>query len=283
MTEAQEKAASAVSPTHILDRIVDTKRREVTELANRRASVVEQARAAPRPRRWMKALGGGSEVAVIAEVKRRSPGAGAIRLDLDPAHLARSYQSGGARALSVLTDREYFHGSSHDLIRARAAVDLPVLRKDFIIDPLQIWEARAMGADAILLIVRILDDASLRELRELAEELGMGVLVEVHDEDEMERALSSGASMVGVNNRDLQTFTTDLATTERLLSLVPPELPVISESGIRSGDEVKRLGKAGVDGILMGETLLRAVEPGQCVKEFVGHARRARTRFGSTP
>lgn len=277
MTEAQEKAAAAISPRHILDRIVDTKRREVSELTNRRASLVEQARAAPRPRGWTNALAGGPEVAVIAEVKRRSPGAGAIRPDLDAAHLARSYETGGARALSVLTDREYFHGSSHDLIRARAAVDLPVLRKDFTIDPLQVWEARAMGADAILLIVRILADELLRELRTLAEELGMGVLVEVHDEEELERALKSGARMVGVNNRDLQTFTTDLATTERLLSLVPSELPVISESGIRSRDEVQRLGEAGVDGVLMGETLLRALEPGRYVEEFVGHRRRART------
>lgn len=215
-------------------------------------------------------------VAVISEVKRRSPGAGEIRPDLDPAALASTYETAGASALSVLTDRDYFGGSLDDLRAAREAVSLPALRKDFTIDAAQVVEARAHGADAILLIVRILDDVRLRELREEAEELGMDVLVEVHDAEELERARASGARIIGINNRDLSTFRTDLAVSERLVARLPTDVVTVSESGIRSGDEVARLGRAGIHAVLVGETLLRADDPGEAVRELAGHRRSER-------
>jgi indole-3-glycerol phosphate synthase len=215
-------------------------------------------------------------VAVIAEVKRRSPGAGDIRPGLVPAEWARTYEGAGASALSVLTDGPFFGGSMTDLRAARSAVDLPILRKDFILDPLQILEARAGGADAILLIVRILDDASLRRLREEAEALGMAALVEVHGADELERALASGATLIGINNRDLTTFDTDLAVTEALLDHLPREGVVVSESGIASGEDVARLGAAGVHAVLVGESTLRADDPGLPVRELAGQDRRDR-------
>ncbi|MDT8368025.1 MAG: indole-3-glycerol phosphate synthase TrpC [Longimicrobiales bacterium] len=259
----------------ILTRIVESKKREVVELRSRAAELRAGAGDASAPRGFAAALVHPS-VRVISEVKRRSPGAGAIREGLDPSALARDYASAGAAALSVLTDREYFGGRLEDLGAARDAVALPVLRKDFILDPVQIDEARAAGADAILLIVRILDDSALRELREHAEDLGMDVLVEVHDAEEMERARTSGARVVGINNRDLSTFRTDLAVSERLVEALPTDLVTVSESGIRSGEEVARLGRAGVHAVLVGETLLRAPDPGVALRGLVGHAREAR-------
>lgn len=215
-------------------------------------------------------------VAVIAEVKRRSPGAGEIRPELIPAEWARTYGRAGAAALSVLTDGPFFGGSTTDLRAARGAVDLPILRKDFILDPLQILEARGIGADAILLITRILDDVSLRLLREEAEAHGMTALVEVHGPGELDRAVSSGASVIGINNRDLSTFRTDLSVTEGLLDQLPEGTIVVSESGISTGSDVARLGAAGVHAVLVGESLLRAEDPGARVQELAGHDR-ART------
>jgi len=188
---------------HILDRIVATKKAEVEALRGRSSELESAAAAAAPPRDFRSALSGGPELAVIAEVKRRSPGAGPIRPDLSPAQLAGMYERGGAAALSVLTDREYFGGSLQDLRSARGSVGIAALRKDFTIDPLHVLEARANGADAILLIVRILSDTQLVQLRELAQGLGMAVLVEAHDGDEMDRALGSGADILGLNNRDL--------------------------------------------------------------------------------
>lgn len=256
--------------------IVRTKEAEVAGLDPRRNELRAEAESAPPARDFAEALASGGTVSVISEVKRRSPGAGEIRPGLDPAELAASYEARGARALSVLTDREYFGGSLDDLAAARSAVSIPTLRKDFTIDEVQVDEARAAGADAILLIVRILDDGRLRALRERAEALGMAALVEVHHASELERAVRSGATVIGINNRDLSTFTTDLAVTERLLDSLPPGAVVVSESGIRTADDVARLGTAGVDAVLVGESLLRALDPGAMVAELSGHVRAER-------
>jgi len=248
----------------ILSRIVETKRREVEALRDRGTDLVRLSAAAPSPRDFEGALrGDGRAVSLIAEVKRRSPGAGAIDPELDPVKQAQAYEAGGARALSVLTDREYFQGSLDDLTGVRGKVELPVLRKDFIIDERQIWEARSGGADAILLIVRILDDSQLREYRLLTEELGMSALIEVHDGAELERAVSCGARILGVNNRDLRSFRTDLQVTMDLLADVPDEVVLVSESGISRRDQVEALGSRGVDAILVGEALVRAGDPAQ--------------------
>ncbi len=266
MTETQ-----ATRERHILDRIVETKRAEVAEARARVTELRAEVGDVPPARPFVASEDG--RVGVIAEVKRRSPGAGEIRPDLDPIELAAAYEAAGAVGISVLTDGPWFGGSLDDLRSVRARVDVPLLRKDFTIDPVQIWEARAAGADLILLIVRILEDGPLRELRELAEELGMTALVETHDAAELERAEASGASVIGINNRDLSTFHTDLAVTEALLDRLPADRVVISESGIRTGEDVSRLGRAGVDGVLVGESILRAPEPASKLGELVGHRR----------
>ena len=260
----------------ILRRIVATKRAEVEALRPKVADLRARAADAEPTRGFGAALAGGGDVSVIAEIKRRSPGAGDIRPGLNPALLARRYQSAGAAALSVLTDEGYFGGALSDLRAARAAVTLPVLRKDFTVDPLQVDEARAAGADAVLLIVRILSQGLLTDLHGRARELGMSALVEVHDAEELDRALSAGAHLVGINNRDLRTFRTDLAVTEGLLAGIPPTCSVVSESGIREGADVARLGEAGVDAVLVGESLLREPDPGAKVEELRGHARGGR-------
>lgn len=244
-------------PSSILDRIVETKRAEVAEIAPRRADFRARAADAPPPRGFAAALRRDGEVRLLAEVKRRSPSAGEIRPGADPAEVARAYADGGAAALSVLTDRDYFGGSLDALRAVRAAVPLPVLRKDFVVDPLQLWEARAAGADAVLLILRILSDAQLAELGGLAAELGMDALVEAHDAAELDRALAAGFALVGINNRDLATFTTDLDLSVRLAPRVPAGVTYVAESGIRTADDVDRLGAAGVDAILVGESLMR--------------------------
>ena len=269
--------AQGVPRKNILDRIVETKLREVEELRPREADLRARAADASPPRDFHRALAEGPSVALIAEVKRRSPGAGPIRPDLDPVALARSYEAAGASALSVLTDRKYFAGSLDDLGRIRDEVGIPLLRKDFTLDPLQVLEARAGGADAILLIVRILGDGPLRELRLVAEALGMAALVEAHDEAEVERALASGARILGVNNRDLSTFQTRLETTLDLLEGIPADVVLVSESGIRTGEDVARLGGHGVDAVLVGESLLRAPDPGAAAATMTG---RTRTRRG---
>lgn len=258
---------------NILDRIVTTKRAEVAALVGREAEVRQRAREAPHPRDFRGALTEPDTVSLIAEVKRRSPGAGAIDPSLDPLRQARCYEDGGARALSVLTDGTYFQGSLDDLAQVRDVASLPVLRKDFTIDELQIWEARGAGADAILLIVRILEDERLRAFRQLAEELGMAALVEAHDGREVERALGSGARILGVNNRDLSTFTTDLEVTMGLADRVPRNVVLVSESGISTRKQVARLGERGVDAVLVGEALVRAGDPELAARELSGVAR----------
>jgi len=246
---------------HILDRIVETKRLEVAELTERADALAQAARDAAPPRDFGAALRRTVEVALVAEVKRRSPGAGTIRTDLDPAAQARAYEAGGAAAVSVLTDATYFSGSLADLETVKGAIELPVLRKDFIIDPLQIVEARASGADAVLLIVRILDDETLASLHALALDLGMSVLVEAHSAGELDRALQAGARILGINNRDLSTFQTRIEVTLELLDRVPAGATVISESGIGGSGDVDRLGAAGVDAVLVGEWLMRQDGP----------------------
>jgi indole-3-glycerol phosphate synthase len=264
------------SPTaSVLDRIVATKAAEVAALALRRRELREAAESAERARPFAAALRA-EEVRVIAEFKRRSPSAGTIAASVAPEEVARAYETAGASALSVLTDATYFGGSLEDLRAARSATALPVLRKDFVSDALQIWEARAAGADAVLLIVRMLDDARLREFLALAAELEFAALVEVHDAPELERALAVGAGIIGINNRDLSSFRTDLAVSLSLAHRVPVEVLLVAESGIVSGDDVRRLAEAGVDAVLVGESLMRAPDTRRAVGALISWARRGR-------
>lgn len=245
----------------VLASIVHTKREEIRALQARRRELESALDGAPVPRGFRDALTSPGHVTLIAECKRRSPGAGDIRPGLDPVTLTMGYEEAGAGALSVLTDETYFGGDLDDLRAVRDRTSLPILRKDFTLHPLQVTEARAAGADAVLLIVRILSDADLSALHAEARSLGLDVLVEVHDEAELERAVALGADLVGINNRDLSTFTTDLDTTVRLLEGVPEDVVLVSESGIRTPDDVARLGRVGVDAVLVGETLLRGEDP----------------------
>jgi indole-3-glycerol phosphate synthase len=201
---------------------------------------------------------GGKRIRLIAEVKRASPSRGILRPNFNPLELARIYARGGAAAISVLTEANYFKGSIEHLAAIREQVELPLLRKDFIFDPYQIYESRAYGADALLLIIAILDDSRLKELFELSHSLGMECLVEVHSEGEVERALLSGAKIIGINNRDLDTFAVDINTTRRLRPLIPQGRIVVSESGIGSRGDMEKLRKWGVDAVLIGETLVTA-------------------------
>jgi indole-3-glycerol phosphate synthase len=209
----------------------------------------------------------------IAEIKRRSPSSGRLMDRSDAAGLARTYESHGARALSVLTEERFFNGSKRDLLEAREAVSLPVLRKDFVLDPAQIRETRLLGADAVLLIVRILGPGQLDELLATARELDLPALVEVHDEGELRRALDCGAEIVGVNSRDLESFDVDLERAFRLGRSIPHDRTSVAESGIRRRDDVLRLERAGFQAVLVGEALVRSDEPGARLRELAGDAR----------
>ena len=261
---------------NILGRIVEVKRGEVRQTLPRAPEIEARAKDAPPPRGFAAALRHPREVRLLAEVKRRSPSAGDIRPGADPVEVARAYQQGGAAALSVLTDRQFFGGDLDALSRVHQGVELPALRKDFLIDPVQVWEARAAGADAVLLIVRILSDEELRGLQALARSLGMDVLVEVHTEDEMERALAADCTLIGVNNRDLSTFVTDLGLSLRLARGVPSSVTLVAESGIRTADDVDRLGEAGFDAILVGESLMRQPDLAAAARALTGRPKRAR-------
>jgi|Deesub1362A_J573_1020465.scaffolds.fasta_scaffold00091_76 indole-3-glycerol phosphate synthase len=244
---------------------VRTCRRTVPLAAVRRAAEV-----GPAPRSLSRALRQRPGVALIAELKRCSPSAGLIRADFDPVRIAGIYAAAGAVAISVLTDQRFFGGRPEYLRWVRQTVELPLLYKDFIVSEYQIYAARVLGADAVLLIVAVLDDYELRDFRELAAELGMECLVEVHDIREVERAVTSGAAMIGINNRDLHTFETDLATTEKLAGYLPPEVTKVSESGLKSRADLLTLEAHGIDAALVGETLLRAPDIGACVRELLG-------------
>jgi indole-3-glycerol phosphate synthase len=252
----------------ILDTIVARKKEEVAVLKTRGLAAPDLE--IPPPRGFIRALTDCAGVAVIAEAKKASPSKGVIRADFDPVAIARSYASGGAQAVSVLTDVDFFQGSLSYIPMVRAAVTLPVLRKDFIIDPLQILEARAYGADAILLIAAILETSRIQEYLGLASELGMDALVEVHDEAEVEKAVIAGSRLIGVNNRDLRDFSMDINTTFRLQKMIPPEIPLVSESGIRDHHDMQRLAVHGVKAALVGETLMRAADPAEALRVLVG-------------
>jgi indole-3-glycerol phosphate synthase len=251
----------------ILDTIVARKYEEVAALKERGLPRLDRPVEAPRG--FIRALTTAPGVAIIAEAKKASPSKGVIQPDFDPVRIARNYRLGGAHCLSVLTDVDFFQGSLAYIPLVREAVNLPVLRKDFIIDPLQIEEARAVGADAILLIAAILDVEQLRDFRLLAESLGMDALVEVHDERELDAAMAAESRLIGINNRNLNDFTVSLETTFRLLKKIPKTTPVVSESGIASVSDMLRLKAAGVKAALIGESLMRAGKQDQLLREFL--------------
>ncbi|MBS1252066.1 MAG: Indole-3-glycerol phosphate synthase [Anaerolineales bacterium] len=253
----------------ILDKIVAHKREELETRKAQRPLAEAQAAAAdaPAPRNFATALAAPG-VRLIAEVKRASPSKGVFVDDLNPTTLARTYLEHGASAISVLTDERFFQGSLDDLRQVREVADIPVLRKDFIIDPYQILEARAAGADAVLLIVAILDDETLAKLQALAQILDMHALVEVHNEGELDRALEVGAPVIGINNRNLRDFTVDLGTTERLCRRLSSGTIVVAESGISTADDVRRLGDAGANAILVGEALVTAEDTAEKAREL---------------
>lgn len=223
------------------------------------------------PHRLLRALESDSpRLKIIAEFKRRSPSAGIIREDLTVSEIVRCYERGGACAISVLTDEEYFDGSIVDLCAARSSTNLPLLRKDFIIDPIQIFEAAIAGADAVLLISAALSDVSLGELRALAEDkLGLDALVEVHTSNELSRAVNTGAGLIGINNRDLRTFRVSLNTSERLIAEAPSDRIMISESGLQSAESLRHLRNLGARGFLIGEALMRAPDPETALRDLV--------------
>jgi len=244
-------------------------RRESTPLEELKARIAEQ----PVPRGFAEALRARIAVnapAVIAEVKRASPSQGVIRDNFWPSEIAISYEKGGAACLSVLTDVDFFQGNDEHLRQAREACSLPALRKDFTLDPYQVYEARSLGADCVLLIVAALDDAQLKDYCDLAREHGMDVLVEAHDASEVDRALKTSAPLIGINNRDLRTFKTSLDTTLSLREKIPSDRILVTESGIRTGDDVKRLRDAGVQAFLVGETFMRADDPGAELQKLFG-------------
>ena len=262
----------------ILSQILATKAAEVARraaarpLAELRAAVPVQE-ASDAPRGFINAIEAALDdgyPAVIAEIKKASPSKGVMRADFDPADIARDYAEHGATCLSVLTDTTYFQGRDRDLTDARAACALPVIRKDFIIDPYQVFEARLIGADAVLLIVAALGDPTLRELAELAHALGLDVLVEVHDRDELERALALPCRLLGVNNRNLRTFETSLDTTLALLDSIPKDRIVVTESGVRRRGDVALMRRHDVHAFLVGEAFMRAQQPGEALRALFG-------------
>lgn len=258
----------------ILDEIVATKRTEIARAKGERPVAEVRARLSDAPplRNFFAPLAAGGPIKLIAEVKKASPSAGLIRPDFDPVEIATTYQQHGASCISVLTDETYFQGHLDYLTRIRHAVDLPVLRKDFILDSYQLIEARAAGADAVLLIAECLDDCGLRRLFNEACELGLTPLVELYEPENLERVFDAGATLIGVNNRDLRTFTVDLEHTVRMRPLVPDQCVLVGESGIKTRADVQKLEDAGVDAILVGETLTREPDIGAAVEALLARA-----------
>ena len=268
---------------NILDDIVEQKKREVAQLPARliaagdlHDAMLERGErrdflaALRRPQTGNRQSAIGNQIGLIAEVKKASPSAGVICPNFDPVRIAKEYEAAGANCLSVLTDEKYFSGSSEHLKAARAAVSLPVLRKDFILDPWQVHESRAMGADCILLILAVLDYSQARELEDLARSLDMDVLAEVHDEAELDRALGLQTPLLGINNRNLKTMVTSLDTSEHLSRLCPPDRFLISESGIKVNEDILRLKKVCVQGFLVGESLMREPDVDHAVRKLLG-------------
>jgi indole-3-glycerol phosphate synthase len=256
----------------ILDKIVAHKRDEIAQAKSARpeAELRAQLKDAPPVRDFFAALAADGPIKLIAEVKKASPSKGVIRADFHPVEIARSYERAGASCLSVLTDEHFFQGSLEYLRQIRSAVNLPLLRKDFILDAHQLVEARVAGADAVLLIAECLDDCNLRKLHAEALELGLTPLVEFYDEENLERALAAGATLIGVNNRDLRTFEVDLGRTVRMREKVPLDAVFVGESGIYTRDDVLRLQAAGVDAILVGESLMREADVEAATRRLLG-------------
>ena len=271
--------------TNVLARICDDKRAQVRARKTRvpLSRLVDDAKRAPPVRGFTKrlteALAEG-RYGLIAEIKRASPSKGLIRNDFDPASLAKSYQRGGATCLSVLTDTPYFQGADEHLPAARASVELPVLRKDFMLDPYQIVESRALGADCVLLILAVLEDDRARELQDVAFGLGMDTLIEVHDEAEMERALRLAAPLIGVNNRNLKTLKTDISATPRLAAMAPEDRTLVSESGLNTAADLARMAAAGASCFLIGESLMRQQDVEQATRTILAPAVPGRTGVG---
>ncbi|MBA4031567.1 MAG: indole-3-glycerol phosphate synthase TrpC [Planctomyces sp.] len=260
---------------NVLDHIVEHKREEVARAKSELPLIELAARLkdVPPPRGFIEAIARASDIALIAEVKKASPSAGLIRADFEPVELAKTYVRHGATCLSVLTDEKYFQGSLDYLRRIRAAVDVPLLRKEFVVDPYQILEAKVAGADAILLIAECLPQPLLEELFQKATELGLDTLIELHDEEHLERVLELGPKLVGVNNRDLKTMVTDLEQTVRLASRIPEGVLLVGESGIRTRADVDRLKSAGARAVLVGESLMREPDVGQAVDRLLQRTR----------
>jgi indole-3-glycerol phosphate synthase len=267
----------------ILDKILEQKVIEVREACRepgRLAQIEFAASKVPPARDFARALRR-DHVALVAEIKKASPSKGVLIENFDPVAIGKTYAMNGAAAISVLTDEPFFQGHLRYMRDVREAVAVPVLRKDFIIDPYQIYEARANNADAVLLIVMALEDGQLRDLHTLTRELGMAALVEVHNEAELERALRVGTTLIGINNRDLKTFHEDLDTTARLARLVPSDVTLVAESAIRSVDDVRRMGELGAHAVLVGEGLVKADNIGQMVRAFSSQLRAYQTPDGS--
>ena len=269
--ESQEQRGVSLST------IVAVTRKGLERLGPRRRQLEAAALAAPPAPSWADAFAT-SEVSVIAEIKRRSPSSGAVAPSLDPATHARAYARGGARAISVLTEGPHFGGSLADLAAVRAAVDLPVLRKDFILESIQVFEARAAGASAILLIARVLDRATAMELASLAKQLSLGVMVEVHRAQDLDAALACEPDALGVNSRDLETFRVDVPGMERLLRSVPAGMTAVAESGLASREDVQRVAEWGADAVLVGTALASATAPEPLVRAMVGCPRKPAAR-----